>query len=420
MKKIKMLSAALAALCMAVSLASCGGTDNAADTSKTETTTTTTASETEDKTAEAEAEMKGETTTTAAAETPEESQAETESTAEDNNAAYAYFDELNAEYESEGDTTCKPLTNDIAHYKHSLFGTYQDSSKIWTVDEDGNGHLVDQKEKWTDWDIKVKLYSDYIECAGYVYYVTLNTSPMSLTLRKMDIQGNEVASAELPYVGDGDGSYISYITPDGHVIVNYNHPRDNNFDGYYVYSPDLQTKTEITTKPQFKNEHGEMIECEKIPFGTNVSTNSPGYKNKALIWLNAGSAAWFDCDTMEWEYLELPEEYGYGFDCSQTIGKYAFCKNTIYDMEKQEIVYTFGEEYPQGYYGGDAFISRNNEFYRLAPESGEKETVKKCDNVTKVTAILDYDRYVVVDDYGVFVHTFEKGDSEETKALSFE
>lgn len=416
MKKIKMLSAALAALCMAVSLASCGGTDNAADTSKSETTTTTTASETEDKTAEAEAEMKGETTTTAAAETPEESQAETESTAEDNNATYAYFDELNAEYESEGDTTCKPLTNDIAHYKHSLFGTYQDSSKIWTVDEDGNGHLVDQKEKWTDWGITVQLYDGYYECAGYVYYVTLNTSPMSLTLRKMDVQGNEVASAELPYVGDGDGSNISYITPDGHVIVHYRHPRDNNFDGYYVYSPDLQTKTEITTKPQFKNEHGEMIECEKIHFDFNY----PGYKNRAYCYTENGCASYLDCDTMEWVNFDLSEEYRYGFDCSQTIGKYSFCKNTIYDMEKQEIVYTFGDNYPQGYYGGDAFISDINEFYRLAPESGEKETVKKCDNITKRSAVIDYDRYVVVDDYGVFVHTFEKGDSEETKALSFE
>lgn len=419
MKKTKTIIAALMALCMAVSLASCGGTDNAADTSKTETTTTTTAAETEDKTAEAEAEMKGETTTTAATETPEESQAETESTAEDNNAAYAYFDELNAEYESEGDTTCTHLDVDkTANYKHSLFGK-SSNMKVWSVDESGNGHiLVDYMQIYNESSGAVQMLdSDVYECAGYVYYMTHETGgELNIQLYKVDVQGNVVASNNAISSSSSSGGgylYNIFVTPDGHIIET-----EDKTGKCYVITPDLQTKTEITTMPQFKNEHGEMVDCTSIP-----NTFSMGYKNRAYCYTGNGCASYLDCDTMEWVNfdLDLSEEFANIFDCKQTIGKYAFCNNTIFDMEKLEIVYTFGSYGPEDYYGGDAFIrSKSNEFYRLAPESGERETVKKCDNVTNVTAILDYDRYVVVDDYGVFVHTFEKGDSEETKALSFE
>ena len=212
MKKIKMLSAALAALCMAVSLASCGGTDNAADTSKTETTTTTTASETEDKTAEAEAEMKGETTTTAAAETPEESQAETESTAEDNNATYAYFDELNAEYESDGDTTFKKLDINItANHKHSLFGFHNGTNnrKFWSVDEDGNGSII------LDMD-KISADVPY-QCSGYIYYRVRDIDTSSDSFHKADIHGNEVAVSDP--VPMSNCEEILFIVPDGHVIT---------------------------------------------------------------------------------------------------------------------------------------------------------------------------------------------------------
>ena len=412
MKKIKMLSAALAALCMAVSLASCGGTDNAADTSKTETTTTTTAAETEDKTAEAEAEMKGETSsaaeTTAAA---EESAAETESTAEDNNAAYAYFDELNAEYESEGDTTFKKLDINItANHKHSLFGFHNGTNnrKFWSVDEDGNGSII------LDMD-KISADVPY-QCSGYIYYRVRDIDTSSDSFHKADIHGNEVAVSDpIPM---GNCEELLFIVPDGHVMT-FDYTSGNYH--YYVYSPDLKTKTELTTKPQFKNEHGEMTD-----YTSNLTQNNfiAGYKNRAYYYTGTGCGSYLDCETMEWVNFDLPEEFENGFGFIKSVGKYALCARAVFDMETLDTAYTFGGYNLKDYYGGDACIefptTSTADFYRLTPDSGNKESFKTYDNITKYSAVIDYDRYVVVDDYGVFVHTFEKGDSEETKAVSFE
>lgn len=362
---------------------------------------------------------------------------ETEAPAEDNSALYAYYDELAAEFEKEGDNSYKLLTTDsiILNHYNIIFendkvlwfgceGVGRDKSHI-LYSYDINTKETREQAFYNGFELNNIYYHD-----GYIYasYDDDNTT------YKFNIEENTVTTLNKAY-----GEF--YITPSGHIVASAE-------DGFELISPDLQTITKI---PALTNADSHGLEQE-----VNISINNflGSYNDRIYAGFfnsNEYHIAYLDVNDMSWHKTAVfydDTEIG-TMNRGKTVGKYMIFQiwdggetNTvIYNMETDEILVEnidtpeYWDPFAQSYYGGNSNIYqiKNTEdgqyyFYQVQhPSDGSMIDLSKSfqlgvesSNGSNSLYFLNDTYYAFKDDAGLFLRTYEKGETEEEIIYVFE
>lgn len=339
---------------------------------------------------------------------------------------YAYYGELSEEYEQN-----PPTHYSIAYLsENACIGT---DGKIYaTVEIPQCNHILisyDTETKETKTILPEVNDVCYFYWNGYVY------STHDDVLTKYDTDGNVLQTGN---TGRINGDVI--IMDNGMAFC-------NTFDnGLIMLSPDFQTITSVPA-PQREIAHG-------LTENVKNAVISGAYRNKVFAYshTNGGedsnetyySLFCFDTDTLEWhKCTEFEKSDNSDFEQSyRTIGKYLLGNSYIFDMESEEVISlntsaistkesALRNPYSENYLGGDYSIiynGNNHTWYKGKYASdntplnlSECEAIAVTDNVPISYIIrLDDTRYIVNDEYGVFLRTYEKGEAEEETIMLFE
>lgn len=440
MEKKKRLIGTVLVVAMLASMTACGGEPS--DTASVADTTTASPVETA---AVTNAPAEG-----SAASVEETTEPVTESPTEDS-SLYAYYDLLAEEWSKTGETTVKrmPFVRDgrLVRYDKQIVQFSERNGKLyWIV-------CTDDAFALHSYDIATKESAQYPlqDTEGIMAsqcYFTLaddcfwawNDWTMS-TVKKYDLEGNLIGS--LP---TDDGRLEGY---DDHNIctssgVVFSRLATKMIPADFSGLVDLPPLT-------IKDEHGLDIEID-------ISSYFGSYKNKAYFSAKADEEIglfYLDLDTLTWNKVDgvdgetLPT-FGYG---TRAIGKYLIFKDgSIYDMESDELLGAkpfmkpisiyYIDGFPQTYYGGATNIEYSYErscFYRVRyPGDGEEPDraamieTKKAGTDTSLKAgsdslgrkdcnwsYVDDTYYILMDDSGFFLRTYDKGEEEEEIVYAF-
>lgn len=360
---------------------------------------------------------------------------------------FAYYDLLNQEYEKYGAeyyhlsnhaSSDKIIISGIIGYtRGDINPSYANGYAIM------NSHLItgtNKKNLWTydtntkefkeifpiDEDLKQNVYFYY---NGYYYREfgiditsTLNETK-SLHLEKIDMDGNIVMSSDIPYSDIQQNCpdtsayshyvYIDFVTDNGCIIFHKGFFNDIPYT-YYMISSDWKTAMAL---PQKAGEHGIMEDV--------ASDNSlkfiACYQNKVY----ASDGSYVDVESMAW--TESGADFsGYS---PNTIGKYLILQKEgtakIYDMEKDEFLVESlsAPDFAKTYAGTCNYIKRDdNKWYRVQyPSDGSSVNFSECEPLGTDTKLeygymyktINDTYYLVHDEYGSFLRTYEKGETDE-------
>ena len=334
---------------------------------------------------------------------------------------FAYYDLLNEEYEKYGyDSGFYALNSTIA----VGLGNHKFDYSFSVI----NPHLLtgfDSENIYT-YDTSTKEFKVLFHCdgGGYYYnngfYYRREEKDNILHIEKMDMEGNVISTADISHtdanISDTSKMYFNFITENGFIITYnfYDSFGTTVREDYRIISPDLQT---ITTLPQKAGEHGILQDVTNPQFIAS-------YKNK--IYSSSGS--YLDTDTMTWTDVD---EKLTGF--RGHIGKYLILSEVdgtstrIYDMEKDEVIAKIATASKTSNFGGKySYVLKNNQWYQVQfPSDGSYLDFNNYEPLGTETAseydytILDDTYYLVKDDYGIFLRTYEKGEAEEETVLIF-
>ena len=342
-----------------------------------------------------------ETTSNEAEEVTETSEEVTENSEEEE--LYGFYDLLIDEY-NDGDY-------------HKCFTTGFDDGKVYIyVGEPINGYTdyicydTEKKETKTilsNSDVKRNppVYSD-----GYVYAAIYETG----TIEKYDTDGNMLASYTVNGEAYGEKKPSIediYVTENGTVYFIYR----ASYLGtphYFILTPDFKTATEIEG-PAVTVAHDEkkVVKIERIV---------GDYDNILYVATSTLPAVFgLDLDTMEWTPKESFDIIKDNYEI-KNIGKYVFITNGVYDIVADEkIAETQFNVLPASYGGnGYSYVQNEGNWVEIKIPS-EKRAVDYADGTIlgtapkKVVTVLNDTYYLLSDDYGYFLHTFEKGEDEE-------
>ncbi len=260
----------------------------------------------------------------------------------------------------------------------------------------------------------------YVDC--YVRNSEIQANEFN-SLYKMDLEGNIVQSVSF------DKALFAYVYSDGSIIYAENNSAAENADAsgyvYSVISPDFKTTTEIKA-PEIEAEHGIM---EKIAIGT-LRADSDG--NLFCSVLSGREAFYMKKGTDEW--VDLGEFYS----IQNLAGKYCIVDGkTIIDMENGgEVVaessidwYDYhGFSATKNYFCGDGnMILHDGAWYKVQiPSDGSNIDFSQYEPMGKESRSenniipVNDTYYLYHDDYGYFLHTYEKGEEEEETIVLFE
>lgn len=247
-------------------------------------------------------------------------------------------------------------------------------------------------------------------CNGYIYFIDDNDSH---TLTKIDSSGNFIQSCEIDYKYYDQDNFIP--CNDGKVIF------INRSGELCLISPDFDNIT-VLPYPQKTIEHGLQQDVKDYYLS--------GYYNNTLYVQVEHSMYALDLSSLTWRTVNANNCCDYGMN--KCFGKYMLSDCCIYDMEAdEEISYNQSAKYNIEYYGGSLNIvngsrllthkkentwckvqfPKNNQSlatYDIVPLGNIGEV--SWDQICKV----DDTYYIVRDKYGSFLHTYEKGNAEET------
>lgn len=251
--------------------------------------------------------------------------------------------------------------------------------------------------------------------------------------KKMDANGSLVLTSENlnnnDKMIDADNSGAA-VTDDGKIIYPYHEGNDKKIG---MLSSDLQTITEIPN-PQKEVEHGltEETKVKKI-LGT-YNGKMIAYsevKDEHLIWM-------LDTDTLEWKLVT--ENFSVG-SRSQIVGNFLIAENQILNLESGEIISVAQSlktvdaggpskmNFALGYAGGTystIFDEKTSTWFRgrLANGTGSVEKGEALPDLedelfdndhTGIIYSVSDTQYVMIDEYGIFLRTYEGGaEGEET------
>lgn len=254
----------------------------------------------------------------------------------------------------------------------------------------------------------------------------------SLHLEKIDMDGNIVLSSDIshsdiqqncPSPDQIYGHYvlIDFITDNGGIIFHRYVSSSGDPRGYYIISSDWKTTMPL---PQKAGEHGIMEDVSSSSFSLKFIAN---YKNK----IYAFDGSYVDVENMTW--TESKADFrGYS---ANTIGKYLILQKEgtakIYDMEKDEFLVESltAPDFAKTYAGTCNYVKRDdNKWYQVQyPSDGSSVDFSKIEPLGTDTKlehgymykIINDTYYLVKDDYGIFLRTYEKGEEEEETVLIF-
>lgn len=344
---------------------------------------------------------------------------ETEAPAEDNSALYAYYDELAAEFEKEGNNSVRYFTKAInVNVPDEIIydnGYVFFSKMLWQESAQESciyRYSIEEKELQQILTYDGYNTSEIYYCSGYIYLV-ISMYGQNSVLYKYDIDGNQIASVE--------NAHPHFFTDTGYVVC-YD-------DDRYLLTPDFQ---EVKLPPLMGvDSHG--LEQEISDFRVIGSYGNKlyvcAYKEYNLYYL--------DLDSMTWNKASACADKG--FAEHKAIGKYVigrdFGGSYIYDMDADEFL---AEEltsidsesrFISTYYGGKYNIIRNQgTFYKMQyPSDGSvADTAQyiplgtESSNVAKSVYFLNDTYYAFKDDAGLFLRSYEKGETEEEIIYVFE
>jgi len=352
---------------------------------------------------------------------------------------FAYYDLLNEEYEKYGynnsaikirgihdDTVGEQKRTYITGYAiaNPYFITGTNRKNIWSYDI----NTQELKELFPVEDVEENNYyyhdNYYYRVTGIDTTNTINETH-SLHLEKIDMDGNIVLSSDIPHSDIqqncpspdtyyGHYAFIDFITDNGSIIFHRYVSDSGDPRGYYMISPDWKTAMAL---PQKAGEHGIM---EDVSSSFSVKFIA-SYKNK--IYTSDGS--FVDVENMTW--TESGADFsGYS---PNTIGKYLILQKEgtakIYDMEKDEFLVESlsAPDFAKTYAGTCNYIKRDdNKWYRVQyPSDGSSVNFSECEPLGTDTKLeygymyktINDTYYLVHDDYGFFLRTYEKGETDE-------
>ena len=445
MEKKKRLIAAVLAVAMLASMTACGG-----EPSDTASVADTTAASPVETAAVTNAPAEG-----SAASVEETTEPVTESPTEDS-SLYAYYDLLAEEWSKTGETTVKrmPFVRDgrLVRYDNQMVQFSERNGKLyWIV-------CTDDAFALHSYDIATK------ESAQYPLQDTETLRPNSCYFTIADdcfwAWNNESMGTVKKY--DLEGNLIGSLPTDDGCLNGYD---DNNIctssGVVFSRSPYTQKKAEKMIPADFsgiidlppltiKDEHGLDIEIF-------ISSYFGSYKNKTYFSARENFAAreeiglfYLDLDTLTWNKVdwvdgETLSTLGYG---TRAIGKYLiFGDGSIYDMESDELLGAKQFMKPnldgflQTYYGGTSnieFSYKDSCFYRVRysadgeePDRAAMIETEKAGTDTSLKAgsdrlgrdcnwsYVDDTYYILMDDSGFFLRTYDKGEEEEEIVYAF-
>lgn len=406
-KNFKAVSAFVMALCMCVAFSGCGDSadDNLSQNSSSSIATGSSNTESQ----ESEEESTTEPTTEEATEPP----------TEDNNALYAYYDDLAKEYEEYGEGSFNALyAVDLAYGEYGN-PVFLDNGKVIVYSE-RNIITYDIASKETK--TLMNRSGRYYYSNGYIYEINTNNNGV---FNKYDLDGNLVQTLNDLNIEDDYFTWlysdVKYITENGIVFVDYTD------EGTYMISSDFKNVTKIPN-PTVEAEHGLTKDIQSYDYEFIAEYDNKVYAtaydngNKLLFSFNPENMEWNLADELDEQSVSIPK----------LIGKYLVGENSIYDIEKHETVAQVYGTFANSYHGGNySFIQRNNGsdngWYKVQfPNDGSEINYNDYEQISKETTPdtyiypLDDTYYVVMDSYGIFLRTYEKGEAEEETIMLFE
>lgn len=399
MKKWRSMLAAVLALGMLASVTSCGASDEEKSPDKSSDNAPV---------SEAEPEI-GVPDPDETGDVEEKTEAPTE-----NNELYKHYDLLAAEYEKTGNTSAINI---------KPFYAYQDGTVIFTVNKDDEYYLCTydiNTKKLTENADSFHRDSDIYYCNGYVYVWDHYGYD---GLKKYELKCNEIGSIKSVVL---DGYNGPVITEEGYSWA-------TNGNEHFIVSPDLSTATPVPPL-KIKDSHG--LEQE---ISTSYVDAFAAYGNKIFVEAITPSDEYgifyYDIDSNTWNSSKFTFEEHINTNRCTTVGKYCLYsfdnKYTvgIYDMEADEII-TESTSYIsdssnlcKGYFGGTYNIVNNhddNTLYRVQyPEGDNRLDLEELNPVALGTETnyyicpLNDTYYIIQDDAGIFLRTYEKGEMEE-------
>lgn len=344
---------------------------------------------------------------------------------EKSSGPYAYYDLLSKEYEK----------NPPAHYpvnnpaENACIGT---DGKIYaTVKISEVNHIMisyDTETKETKTILPEINDICYFYCDGYAY------STNNDVLTRYDTNGNIIQTGAS---GRIRGNVV--FTEDGSAFF------DTFDNGIEMLSPDFQTVTQLS-EPQVEIEHGLTEDAKNV-------TVAGAYKNKvfAYSYTRGGEESTdvyfslfaLDTSTLEWHKCAdfEEEDWTHGEMSFNTVGRFLLGNSYVFDMEDEKVIARNASAYSadnsdlrnhfsSNYVGGDYSIIKDNSTSRIYKgKYASDNTPIDLDDCKVLTAfdntltgnviLLDTNRYIVNDDYGVFLCTYDKGETEEEVIMQF-
>lgn len=394
MKKWKPMLAAVLALGMLATVTSCGASDE--EKSPDKSSDNAPVSEAEPEIGVADPDETGDD--------EEKTEAPTE-----NNSSYKHYDLLAAEYEKTGNTSAIDIGQGYA---------YHDGKAIFTVSKSNDYYLctydINTKELTESKDSLSGSFIYYYN--GYVYTMDNNAC---LNTKKYDLEGNEIASVN-------DVCLDEIITDEGYIWA-------ENKKSYekVIISPDFSTITQVPPL-KVKDSHGleqEVSVAFMMTFaacGNKIFVRVPTPSDEYGIF-------YYDIDSNTWNSTAFTYEYLNCVDASTclSVGKYCLFGNTyvgIYDMEADEIITESisyiddSRKINKNYFGRKNNVIYNSpEFYRVQyPKGDNRLDLEELNPIALGTDSqagyrypLNDTYYIFKDDAGIFLRTYEKGETEE-------
>ncbi len=433
--KIRKITALCTSLLMCASvLAGCGSENEKSTEKKPKKTAGSSVSEKSSEDNKAD-EVQRKTEDNKASETQqetEEQEATTES--EEDPELYEYYNLLNEEFEKgniSNRTFNMAQVGNFCKYKNKIIFLNNSPIHGGTIE---NATVFDTETKQSKTFDLNSGYGDgsVIFQNGFFYVITDNNE-----LIKYDTDGNVVSKVTTDYC-----KLINIVSSDGKVIVRDNYLGYNdNADHYCLVPADFSGKKDIPL-PQKDVGHGMTEKVERYEW-----ICFDGDKAYAIAFISSKEYGIFclDTNTLTWTQLKsLSDKLDYNF------GKYILQYNgyesaTFFNIETGEEIAQC--EYPRTgseILKGSSSCAGLSHHFRKEDENGDERwyTVRhpgngefadtdKCEPLGKenfsenaynanVIRVIDDTYYAIIDEQGVFLRTYEKGEAEEETIYLFE
>ncbi len=351
---------------------------------------------------------------------------------------------LSAEWAKTGDSSMKSMLDCFAGSGNAIL--YDGKVYFYTQSRDSDTNKV----KTTIWsyDIETKEVSQHPTQAYLYRNMYVNGSIYALTdsqnLVKYDMDGNELAALDICEAGaqydefpsiDGSKSYYT-ISDTGYVYMT-NVKYQGEYGSYYL-TPDF--KLTAMPDPVVKDSHGLDTSVDYlellVAYGSKCYATGRNHVDNTIQYLLC-----FDAATGTW--TELPTDnpmINLTSDPTntKTVGKYCIfygydgeAHTYVYDMEKDELLpYELPIDFSISYYGGsrnldsysnDGWKFRSRQLVKDGDAYSWSDPVYLTEYPTTDTAVfLDDTYYLLIDNAGIFLRTYEKGAEGEELVYRFE